>query len=182
MENHRVSLFVSPNVQRETFSKWEEIFHPYLDLLYKRLQPLQISSNQVSYHSFCSFVYRYSSGHIPELFLTWRCWSKTPDACTSSCFSFPQCPPVRSDCTRSPVQRIYSGWNSSALSKCIASHYWPRSRHVLGRCARSIHRNPGPYWRTGFTFLAVLSISQVLFLCLDRLLWPICSWCPYEEK
>lgn len=71
-----MSLFARRCITESTYECWRDAFDPYLvglyDIMVRCLTSGGILSphRRVSYDMFCSFVYRFSSKEIPDIFFT----------------------------------------------------------------------------------------------------------------
>ncbi len=69
-----MSLFFRQGKPETSYELWRDVFDPYLRGLYETMKRLLSSSGilrdrrRISYESFCSFVYKYSSKYVPDVF------------------------------------------------------------------------------------------------------------------
>lgn len=74
MELSLMSLFFRQGNPETSYEVWRDVFDPYLRGLYETMKRLLSSSGilrgcrQISYETFCSFVYQYSSKYVPDVF------------------------------------------------------------------------------------------------------------------
>jgi len=68
-----MSLFFRQNTSETPYELWRDAFDPYLTGLYETMNRFLSSrrilqSRRISYETFCSFVYQYSSKYVPDIF------------------------------------------------------------------------------------------------------------------
>ncbi len=69
-----MSLFFRQSTSETPYELWRDAFDPYLTGLYETMDRFLSSRRilqtrrRISYETFCSFVYHYSSKHVPDIF------------------------------------------------------------------------------------------------------------------
>ena len=70
-----MSLFFRQSTSETPYELWRDAFDPYLTGLYETMGRFLSSARilrdrrRISYETFCSFVYQYSSKYVPDIFL-----------------------------------------------------------------------------------------------------------------